>query len=49
MVGEMIMISVGLNDQVRPEFIYWRQITTGGHLGVILLLLLLCAGLCYQL
>lgn len=48
MVGEMIMISIGLNDQVRTEFIYWRQITARGHIGLSLLLLL-CPGLCYQL
>lgn len=47
MVGEMIMITVGLNDQVRTEFIYWRQIIARGLIGVSLLLL--CPGLCYQL
>lgn len=43
----MIMITVGLNDQVRKEFIYWCQITACEHIG--LNLLLLCSGLCYQL
>lgn len=47
MVGEMIMITVGLNDQVRAEFVCWHQITARGHVEVSLLLL--CTGLCYQL